>query len=228
MKTILYLSLFTIISLNIKCSDSEEDYLPAGIETRVFGNIYDNVNQIPVPEQKLIVAEYYRDFRFDGGSYDVFVQELDSTITDENGNYDFVFETGGMGTKYKIYPKHNNLVWTYYQNPVDIENIDGENELNFGFLNLYTCNLNINLDNVQFPPFSMSAFLTTNSEFEDITETSGIINRDIYLSIFEDETLYITRKLSDGTYQTTSFLIPASNILEPREFDITLTDNDFE
>ena len=228
MKNILYYSLLAILFLNMKCEDTEEDYLPAGIETRVFGNIYDNANQIPVPDQKLIAAEYYRDFRFDGGSYDVFVQELDSTTTDQNGNFDFIFKTGGMGTKYKIYPRHNNLVWTYYQDAVDIENIKGNNELSFEFQNLYVCTLNINMDNLQFPPFSMSVFLTPYSELDDITETNGIVNRAIYLSVFEDAHLNITRKLSDGTRQTATVLIPASNILEPRTFDITLTNSDFE
>ncbi|GEM_PF-1957530 len=43
-----YLSILPLIFL-LACEDSFE---PAGIETRVFGRIYDDANELPVANQK--------------------------------------------------------------------------------------------------------------------------------------------------------------------------------
>ncbi len=229
MKKIFAYSLICLLFTNMKCEDTEEDYLPAGIETRVYGNIYDNFNNLPVSNQKLVVAEYQRDFRFDGGVYDVFVQELDSTISDVNGNFDFIFETGGMGTKYKIYPRHNPSIWTGYEGARDLENIGDEEQIDFNYSNLTRCTLIVNIDNVDFAPFPISIFSSQNhNNTEDIVESNGIVERVVFLFPSSDETLFIGRTLDDGTRQAATFTVPASNSLEDRVFEVTLTNNDFE
>lgn len=211
----------------MKCEDTEEDYLPAGIETRVFGNIYDNFNDLPVANQKLIVAEYRRDWG-GGGSYDALVQELDSIVSDENGNFDFVFETGGMGTKYKIYPRHNPEIWNGYEGARDIENIGTQEQTDFNYTLLTRCTLIINIDNVNNSPFPISIFPSQNYDTEDIAESNGIVERVVYLFSNLDENLFIGRTLDDGTRQTAIFSVPASNSLNDRTFEVTLTNDDFE
>ena len=228
MKKILTYSLICLLFMNMKCEDTEEDYLPAGIETRVYGNIYDSFNNLPVSNQKLVIAEYQRDFRFDGGVYDAFVQELDSTISDANGNFDFIFETGGMGTKYKIYPRHNPSIWTGYEGARDIENIGDEEQADFNYSHLTRFTLIINIDNVDFAPFPISIFSSQNYNTEDIIESNGIVERVVYLFPNSDETLFIGRTLDNGTRQTATFSVPASNSLEDIIFEVTLTNDDFE
>lgn len=228
MRKILIYFIICILFMNMKCEDTEEDYLPAGIETRVYGNIYDDFNNLPVSNQKLVVAEYQRDFRFDGGVYDVFVQELDSITSDINGNFDFIFETGGMGTEYKIYPRHNPSIWTGYEGTRNIENIGNEEQTDFNYNHLTRCTLIINIDNVDFAPFPISIFSSQNYNTEDIVESNGIVERTVYLFPNSDETLFIGRTLDDGTRQTAMFSVPASNSLDDRIFEVTLTNDNFE
>jgi len=227
MKKIFTYLLICLLFINMKCEDTEDDYLPAGIETRIFGNIYDNFNDLPVANQKMIIAEYRRDWG-GGGSYDAFVQELDSIISDENGNFDFVFETGGMGTKYKIYPRHNPSIWTGYEGARDIENIGEEEQTDFNYTLLTRCTLIININNVDFSPFPISIFPSQNYDTEDITETNGMAERVVYLFPNSDETLFIGRTLDNGIRETATFLVPASNSLEDRIFEVALTNDDFE
>ena len=227
MKKIFTYSIICLLFINMKCEDTEEDYLPAGIETRVFGNIYDNFNNLYVANQKMIIAEYRRDWG-GGGSYDALVQELDSITSDENGNFDFIFETGGMGTKYKIYPRHNPEIWTGYEGARDLENIGDEEQTDFNYSLLTMCTLIINIDNVNFTPFPTSIFPSQNYDTEDIVESNGIVERIVYLFPNSGETLFIGRTLDDGTRQTARFLVSASNSLDDRIFEVTLTNEDFE
>ena len=234
MKKVIIYGLFLSLFLNMECRCDEET-LVEGLETRVQGIVYDSLNRLPVANQKLIIGEYEDYFVFDGGHRVYFIQNLDSTYTDEKGNYDIVFSTSGQGSIYKIIPEQTNTVWTYYQEPVRIQNIESENEINFNFMNLYPCYLNITLNNIEHLPIDIfspvalmgSGFTDDVNNLEEINMSTSSITRKIYLNRKRASWVNFIRKYNDTITQVASFSIP-SFYESTTEYNINLTNEDFK
>lgn len=101
------------------------------IETTVSGRVYDNWNQQPIPNFKIRVAEYMKR-RAGEGVTRHFIQFIDSTHTDANGYYSFVFQTTGKGNYYRL---EYDLPYNYHYYHGDYNEIKaGEaNEINYDF-----------------------------------------------------------------------------------------------
>lgn len=223
MKKIGFFILFSILF-----SSCEKDPIEANIQTTVQGVIFDNVNQVPIVNQELIISEYKSRFVSDGGTTYDFIQNIGSTITDSNGNYQITFLTSGKGDYYTISPSYNNLIWNYYQDILEIENIGSNNVFNFDFLNLYPCLLTINTNNIQNIPLQISHFLTSTLELDDITEYNGSVTRTIYIDKNSNQEVKFYRNITTNSSQVATAIIPATNNNQQTTFQINLSDNDFQ
>jgi len=225
MKKIIIVILISSLCMCMKCKDS---MLPEGIETKVSGNIYDSTNEIPVIDQKLIIQELNEEPGFHIGPNINYSEEIDSTYTDENGDYELIFETTGKGDKYRILFEHDNEFWTYYTLPVAIENIGSSQEVNFDFLHLYPVNLKITLESdVNYLPIRISPNFTSfrSSDWLEQTETEYV--RQIFTDKNSEEEIRFLRTKPDGDYQIASFIIPKTNTTNPIEFEILIKNSDF-
>lgn len=233
MKKITVYLLFLALFLNMECQ-CEEETLVQGLETRVNGNIFDELNQLPVASQKLYIGEYEDHFALDGGHREYLIQNLDSTYTDENGNYDMVFTTSGQGSLYKIMPEQTSSIWTYFQEPIRVENIESDNEINFDFMNLFPCTLNITLNSIEHLPIIIHSPVAVTSGYtfdvnnlDEINNDSSFVTRLIYLNTNGYSWINFYRKKNGAIEQVASFEILPTNATEPFEFNINLTNDDF-
>ena len=206
----------------------ESDPIEANIQTTVNGVVYDNANQEPIANQELIISEYKKRFVFDGGTTYDFIQNIGSTISDSNGNYQITFSTSGKGDYYAINPSHNNLIWNYYEDRQEVKNIGSNNVFNYNFLKLYPCILTINTNNIQNIPLIIRHFLTLNSELNNITEYNGTEVRTIYIDKNSNQEIKFTRIINSNTSQTATIVIPATNLNQQTNFEINLSDSDFQ
>ena len=220
---IIFLILFSILF-----SSCESDPIEANIQTTVQGVIFDNVNQEPIVNQEIIISEYKKRFVSDGGTAYNFIQNVGSTFTDSNGHYQLTFLTSGEGDYYTISPTHNNLIWNYYQDRLEIENIGSNNVFNFDFLNLYPCILTINTNNIQNIPLHISHFLTSAIELDDVTEYNGSVTRTIYVDKNSNQEVKFYRNITTNTSQVATVIIPATNNNQQTTFEINLSDSDFQ
>ncbi|MUP46507.1 hypothetical protein E0K83_12240 [Gramella sp. BOM4] len=221
--------LIILVSTFCMCLKCEDSMLPEGIETKVYGQIYDQINDRPVINQKLIIQELNHEPGFQIGSNIDYIADIDSTFTDENGKYELVFETTGQGDTYQIFSPRTKQVWTYYQDAIEIEDIGASNEIDFNFLHLYPVNLLINVnEDFNFLPVRISHRYTLNRSLEDIETISNEINRQIYIPLNFGQTVDFYRTKPDGQNQVYSFEIPPVTTGEPFNLEIELKNSNFE
>lgn len=153
-----YLKLGLITSLAILTS-CEKEPIPPGIESVVFGQIYDSTNDLPIENIKIRLAEYRAQGTFSGINYN-FQGYIDSAITDSNGDYRIPFSTTGNGNKYSIQLEYNIAVHIpNLEEYIEDENIGNQEEINFEALRLYPVDLRINiLDEIDNPIFIYKQF----------------------------------------------------------------------
>lgn len=219
-------NIFITAILFLTLTGCERDPIKAGINSTVFGNVHNIYNE-PIENQKFVVNEYKKKFVSDGGVSYNYIGQIGSGTSNASGNYSINFTTSGKGDYYKLSPEHNSQIWTYQQDPVEIENIGGSNELNFTFLKLHLCILNITVNNVDFLPVTISTFLTENSELNPITENNTTITRQIYIGN-EETSIRFYRKISNSQGQAATFIIPPTNSTDTMSFDIDLDNSDFQ
>jgi len=210
----------------MKCEDS---MLPEGIETKVYGKVYDSSNDIPIVNLKLIIQELNQEPGFSLGPNIHNLGEIDSTYTDENGDYEINFETTGRGDTYRIFSPRNNQVWQYYQNPVHIENLGSSNEINFDFLKLHPIRLIIKVDNdLEFLPIRIRHLFTINRSLTDINSTSNDIIKLIYVPLNFTTKVEFYRTKPDGQNQLFIKEIQPITDVEPVDIEIDLKNLNFE
>ncbi|AUC75673.1 hypothetical protein [Olleya sp. Bg11-27] len=213
--------LLTIACLLLSCN--KDDALDEGIETKVFGRIYDTPNDIPFENLKLKIAEYKTDPDGLFVSYD-FVQFLDSTYTDSNGNYDFTFETSGAGNYYRLFVEEDIDIWTYLYDAVPIE-IGLDNKWDFDFLHLYPVNLLITLNNIEYTPVHINSYIYPHLESIEITNSEII--RTLYTDKNTDTQINFRRETTPNVFENYSVIVPASNTIESINFSINIENSDF-
>lgn len=140
--------------LFIGCNDP--DPIVKGINTNVYGKLSD-FNDKPVVNAKVKVGEYRFERNYTNGGMDYFNRWIDSTYSNENGNYQFNFTTTGNGTSYKLVFDNPDVeaeqTYLAYEDVTDIEPLGKDFEFNSkNFYNLYTCEVDLDLQEVtQFP-----------------------------------------------------------------------------
>lgn len=221
LKIIPILLLISLLFLCMKC----EDYLePEGIESSVYGTVYDSVNDLPVVNQKLLIVESNAN-----GFYSLrdFIQILDSTQTDANGFYEMNFTTSGKGDTYSILPERQNNIWVGYQDAIEIENLDSETKIDFNFLHLYPAVLNIRLESdVENLPVGVT-HRYRGSTYIFINETDKVIQERIFIDKNKLQLIKIFRKISLNTSEDFIYVIPVTNTTEETEYNINVSNADF-
>ncbi len=226
MKKAIYITLISFLCMCMKCKDS---MLPEGIETTVKGNIYDRRNDIPVANQKLVIQELNYEPGFQIGSNINHFAEIDSTYTNENGDYEITFTTTGNGDSYQIFSQRTNQIWIYQQNAVRIENIGSSNEINFNFLHLYPIILIIKINSeLDFLPIRIHHRYTLNRSLEDINTISNEIIKQVYVPLNEVQTVEFYRTKPDGQSQVFIKEIQPVITIEPVNIEIEIKNSDFE
>ena len=232
-KRIFILNLILVFALFQSCEDLQE---PSGIETRVFGRMYDNQNQIPLTNHKLRIGEYNLIPGFGSAPNIEFIQFVDSTLTDSDGYYDFTFSTSGQGDRYQLevdfdfdtYATNDGNFFGLLNQEyhTEIENLEVDTELNFEVLFVFPVNIKITLDSdVQFLPVRIQKpyYRATNN----LTETGIEISRLYYVDKNSSWQIELKRTTSEGQRQRVILDMPATNSSELTEFEIFVNDNDF-
>ena len=228
-----YSLLLFLILLLTSCEDTFE---PSGIETRVFGQMYDSQNGLPLTNHKLRIGEYNLIPGFGPAPNIDFIQYVDSTITDSAGFFDFVFTTSGQGDRYQLevdfdYDTYATNDGNFFgllnqEYNTELENLGEDTEINYEVLFVFPVSLKITLDSdVQFLPIRIREpyYRATNN----LTET-GVENvRLYYVDKNSSWQVELTRTTSEGQAQRVIFDMPATNSTEITEFEFYVNDSDF-
>ena len=225
-----------LLFLMLLLSSCEDTFEPSGIETRVFGQMYDSQNELPLTNHKLRIGEYNLIPGFGSAPNIDFIQYVDSTTTDSAGSFDFVFTTSGQGDRYQLevdfdfdtYATNDGnffgLLNQEYR--TELESLGEDKEINYEVLFVFPVNLKITLDSdVQFLPIRIREpyYRATNN----LTET-GVENvRLYYVDKNSSWQVELTRTTSEGQAQRVIFDMPATNSTELTEFEFYVNDNDF-
>lgn len=237
MKKIL-LSFFLLIIL-VSCR-KDPVMIKSGIETRVFGKLTDFHDE-PISNLKIKVAEFKA--TNSGGLFMSvenleFVDWIDSTYTNTDGRYDFVFKTTGNGNFYRLFfgerTKENEpqIIWDPFY--VDITNgahdmkyIGKEFEFNtINLVELYPCQVTLKVNNLETFPMTLSHSLTYFFNLKNI-ETNGTSIHTIYINKYNDQTLTVLRR-KNGISQQALYKFPASNTEGITYQTITVEEADFK
>ncbi|MFT5891311.1 MAG: hypothetical protein ACI9Y7_001412 [Dokdonia sp.] len=230
-KTIFLMLLLSLLAF-ISCEDTFE---PIGIETRVFGRMYDSQNQLPLADQQLRIAEYNRIPGFGSVPNTDFIQYLDSTLTDSQGFYDFSFTTSGLGDRYILETQPiqepqiiNDFIFGFRNQEflTEIEDLGESTELNFEVQFLYPVNLKITLDpNVQFLPIKIARPFVSGSD--NLTQTGIEDSRLFYIDKNSSSLVILVRTTPEGQRERVIIEMDATNTTDLTEFEIYIEDSDF-
>jgi len=214
-KTIFFILLLNLLVF-ISCEDTLE---PIGIETRVFGRMYDSQNQLPLANHQLRIAEYNLIPGFGSVPNNEFIQYLDSTLTDSQGFYDFSFTTSGLGDRYFLELQqiqesqtNNDFIFSLIDQEfsTEIEDLGENTELNFEVLFLYPVNLKITLDpNVQFLPIQIARPHFNASG--NITQTGIENSRLFYIDKNSSSFVILVRTTPEGERERVIIEMEATN-----------------
>ncbi|WP_025609558.1 hypothetical protein [Pontibacter actiniarum] len=123
------------------------------IETTVSGKVYDSWNKLPITDFKLRVAEYMKVRAGEGFTYN-FIQFLDSTYTDADGNYAMAFRTSGKGNHYRVeYDRQRNFAYPY-EGYTEIK-AGEDNQLDYDFQRAVTLRARVIVHDNPAPPLAV-------------------------------------------------------------------------
>ncbi|QOG03678.1 hypothetical protein [Flavobacterium sp. MDT1-60] len=232
---LLFVLLFTIVGCK-----KDPVLIKSGIETKVFGVIKDDHGE-PISNLKIKVAEYKVT---NTGSYIVssedyeFIDWVDSTYTNMNGNYDFVFKTSGKGNFYdlvigeEVKPHEPQIIFLEFYTSItqeanDMTFIGKQFEFNSDdLIRLYPCQITFKVNNVETFPVRISHEYTRGFNLNDLT-ANGTFEQTIYIQRYNKETVTLFR-IKNGVGQRATFEFPASNVKEMTYQTITVQEADFK
>lgn len=212
--------------------------IKSGIETRIFGKLTDYHDK-PISKLKIKVGEFkgVGTGFLSPESYE-FVMFVDSTYTDSNGKYDFIFKTSGKGNFYNLYfgertkPNEPQVVWDPFivditQSSNDMKYIGKEFEFNtINLVELYPCKVTFNLNDIETFPITPSHNLTYSFNLQSIN-SKGTSSQIIYIQKYNKQALNLLR-LKNGIRQIAVYEFPASNIEGMTYQTISAKESDFE
>lgn len=237
---IIILILFTSIFAN--CDRDNVDLTNAGISTHLYGKLSDFDNN-PASNVIIKVGEYKET---GGATYPSgfgstkmeFIQFVKEVYTDNQGNYDFTFQTTGKGNFYRLEigeftkPNEPQLLWqpfTYdLSESSDNSKIIGkELELNNRNLyNLFPCDVNIQLNNIQIFPITPRHNKTLYYNLSPINTNQNTTAR-IYIDKYQTQIFELYRVKPNGIRQKASYTFPASNVEIVTTQNIIVNEIDF-
>ncbi|GEQ87328.1 hypothetical protein ULMS_28360 [Patiriisocius marinistellae] len=200
-----------------------------GIETRLYGSVLDTNNNIPVTNLKIRIAEYNDVPNIAPGNQEDFIQFIDSTTTDSNGNYDVTFTNSGLGDTYYITAITNDSIYAIESSSIEFDELGEDLQFDFRLLHLYPMNLTVKLDtDVQYTPIRMRPEYTGLGELNKLKFVDVDYSRSIYTDKNTSELIRFTRRDTlTGDYQIAEVIIPETNTTSATQFDIFLREEDF-
>lgn len=254
MKNIKIIASLIVMSLFISCEkDDEPNLIPAGIETRISGNIT-SLNGESLSDVEIKIGEYVEKtsgggvfFGFPSQTHSdyEFKQFVKTINLNANGSFDFTFLTSGKGNFYKLfvgdfpnYPLngpipffvqkiHDPLVVDLTQQENDMSIIGKEFSLNHAIKKLYLCNVNVqfNLTNMYpIEPFHLLTYHFNNREINTFTNPTTI---KLFIDKANPQTLILKRNRNNGIRQKAEYIFPASNIENTTIQNIIVNETDF-
>ncbi|MCX2838191.1 hypothetical protein OQ279_08480 [Salinimicrobium sp. MT39] len=215
--------IFIIVLAGILWS-CDGDPIEAGVVTTIEGRIYDRQNELPFENLKIKVAEY-KTHQKSIYMHTEFIQWIDSTYTDQNGDYLLEFETSGRGDLYQFHVESRPNMWDYNNGTFDIPYIGKNSNIDLGLLHLFPVKLVIEMNDIGHLP------VTVNPRFyqdvEDINTGSGTVERTIFADKNSDNTVYFSRRLTPNDYEGYTAVIPATHTTELANYNLTLNNSDF-
>jgi hypothetical protein len=252
MKKIKILVLLIIVVLFLSCEkDDEPNLIPAGIETKISGNVT-SINGESLSDVEIKIAEYVE--TTNGGCYSCpapvnynyeFKQFVKTINLNSNGDFDFKFTTSGNGNFYKLfigdfpnYPLNEPIPFfvqkiddplgvNLTQQANDMTIIGKEFLLNHAIKKLYLCevNLQFNLTNTYpIEPFHLLTYQSNNREINTFTSTTTI---KLFIDKVNPQTLILKRNRDNGIRQKAEYIFPASNIENTTFQNIIVNETDF-
>ena len=201
------------------------DPIEEGVETLIEGTIYDEQNEIPFDNLKVKVAEY-KIHRSGIYTNREFIQWIDSTYTDQYGEFYLKFETSGRGDYYEFHAETGPHVWDYYQSVFQIPSIGKSLSMELDLLHLYPVRLVIEMNEVEHLPIKISPRFY--QKVEEIKTGSGTVERIIYTDKNSETKVYFSRNPPPNVYEGYTFMIPASNSMELTNVNLILNNSDFK
>lgn len=145
--------------------------IPKGLATNVSGQAYDFNRNSPVTNLTVYVAEYINDPELGL----TFSKNIDSTQTDQNGNFEIPFVTTGLGVQYQLSIKWPDANWwTYHGYPSVIKDMGANNIINVQLSELSILEARIKVVDNLHPP------LSAGSDFGSFYKLYGV-NKDTTL-----------------------------------------------
>ena len=210
----------------------KEDTTLKVMPIHVHGRVTDRATDEPFNDFKLVVMEFNNDTHYGSwSSSEEYIGNVGTVYTDQDGYYDLTFMTTGEGDTYYIYYDYENLdynsVWVDNAEFVKLDQ-DISNEVNFSFIHLYPATLIINTaPDLEYAPIGIGHYFTyPNLEVIEEVGTQSI--REIAISKSYKVEVKFYRELPDETLQKAVFEFPPTNTTAPTEFEINLTNQDFE
>lgn len=248
MKNILNLFALCLVCIFLGCEkDDEPNLIPAGIETRISGNIT-SINGESLADVAIKIAEYVE--TGNGGLFYYpanleFKQFIKTINLNSNGNFDFNFTTSGNGNFYKLfvgdfpnYPLNGPIPFFIQKidNPLgvdltqqanDMTIIGKEFSLGHALKKLYLCEVNVqfNLTNpYPIEPFHTLTYRSNNKEISTFTSPTII---KLFIDKANPQTLILKRNRNNGIQQKAEYVFPASNVESTTIQNIIVKETDF-
>ena len=172
----------------------EKDNIKSGIETKVLGKLTDYEGS-PIVNSKVKIGEFKNKFIYDGGSTDYFSKYIDSTLTDNNGEYEMTFKTTGEGSSYRLLLDNSPIYQSYFgfYDEVVINKLGNQFIFNYNqFTKLYTCDVTINMNNILILPIRIYHEKTRQLNNPEIINNSTFVKR-IFITKYGTQKINFTR-----------------------------------
>ncbi|TGD59363.1 carboxypeptidase-like regulatory domain-containing protein [Flavobacterium humi] len=210
-------------------SCDKENTIRSGVETRVSGRVTDH-SGVPIADVKVKIGE----FRQKNGSLYVneyFERWIDSSSTNSNGEYDFLFKTTGKGSSYTFFLANSPIDEQHYwggTNGIPIMNLGGSFTFSTNqFFYLYPCDITFNATGATGFPLYISHDTTFFSDENSRINSGSAVAKRIYISKYYPQTVTIMRAKTNGTMQKATYSFPASNAETLTTQSITINETDF-
>lgn len=248
MKNILNLLGLCLVLIFLGCEkDDEPNLIPAGIETRISGNIT-SINGESLSDVEIKIAEYVE--TGNGGLFYYpanleFKQFIKTINLSSNGNFDFKFTTSGNGNFYKLfvgdfpnYPLNGPIPFFVQkiddplgvdltQQANDMAIIGKEFSLRHTLKKLYLCEVNVQFNLTNLYPIKPSHLLTYPSNNREINTFTTPTIIKLFIDKANPQTLILKRNRNNGIPQKAEYVFPASNIENTTIQNIIVEETDF-
>ena len=156
--------------------DKKWEIISDGLATSVSGRFYDYYRDSSVTNLKVFVDEYVDDPVWDL----TFSRHIDSTLTDQNGNFKIPFITTGVGVQYQLSFKLTEANWLgSFSTPLVIKEMGTSNIINVQLVKLSILKARVKVVDNLHPPMTAGSSFGSLYQFNKANQDSIIFLRVI-------------------------------------------------